>query len=135
MFEPEAGLFSRRFREGISFPNFVETSVLKLSLSKVCALPSALQNRALFLGGHLGPEKNIYPPQPKKFPNSQKTPSQPLGPSRPAPLPLLGFLVKNRYPLQPSASDSPFPLPEQNKNKNYPKRPPSFEVERRSKRC
>ena len=41
-------LFSRRFREGISFPNFLEMSILKLPLSKLCAVPLALQNRALF---------------------------------------------------------------------------------------
>ena len=43
-------LFSRRFREGNSFPNFVERSILELPLSKVCAVPFALQNRALFEG-------------------------------------------------------------------------------------
>ena len=43
-------LFSRRFREGISFPNFLERSILKLPLSKLCAVPFALQNRALFEG-------------------------------------------------------------------------------------
>ena len=42
--------FSRRFREGISFPNFVERSFLKLPLSKICAVPFALQNRVLFAG-------------------------------------------------------------------------------------
>ena len=39
-------LFSRRFREGISFPKFLERSILKLSLSKLCAVSLALQNRA-----------------------------------------------------------------------------------------
>ena len=39
-------LFSKRFREGISFPNFVERSILKLPLSKLCTVPFALQNRA-----------------------------------------------------------------------------------------
>ena len=43
-------LFSRNFREGISFLNFVERSVLKLPLSKVCGVPFALQRRALFEG-------------------------------------------------------------------------------------
>ena len=43
-------LFSRRFREGISFPNFVDRFILKMSLSKICAVPFALQNRALFEG-------------------------------------------------------------------------------------
>ena len=43
-------LFSRRFQEGISFPNFVERSVLKLPLSKLCAVPLAVHHRA-FLGG------------------------------------------------------------------------------------
>ena len=44
-------LFLRRFREGISFPNFVERSIPDLPLSKLCAVPFALQNRALFEGG------------------------------------------------------------------------------------
>ena len=44
----DTDLFLRRFREGISFPNFVERSILKLPLSKLCAVPFALQNRALF---------------------------------------------------------------------------------------
>ena len=43
-------LFSRRFREGISFPNFAERSFPKLPLSKPSAVPFALQNRALFEG-------------------------------------------------------------------------------------
>ena len=40
-------LFSRRFREGISFPNFLERSTLKLPFSKPCDVHLALQNRAL----------------------------------------------------------------------------------------
>ena len=40
--------FLRRFREGISFPNFVERSIPDVSISKLCAVPFALQNRALF---------------------------------------------------------------------------------------
>ena len=36
---------------GISFPNFVERSILKLPLSNLCALPLALLNRAPFEGG------------------------------------------------------------------------------------
>ena len=40
--EPLADLFLRRFGEGISFPNFG---------TKLCAVPFALQNRALFKGG------------------------------------------------------------------------------------
>ena len=47
-------LFSRRFREGISFPNFVERSIPELQLSKLCTVPFALQNRALFGGGENG---------------------------------------------------------------------------------
>ena len=43
-------LFSHTFREGISFPNFVERSILELPLSKLCAVPLTLQNRALFEG-------------------------------------------------------------------------------------
>ena len=36
-------LLSRRFREGISFPSFVERSTLKLPLSKLYIVPFALQ--------------------------------------------------------------------------------------------
>ena len=46
----ESDQFLRRFREGLSFPNFVERSILKLPLSKLCAAPFALQNRAFFEG-------------------------------------------------------------------------------------
>ena len=49
-----ADLFWRRFREGISFPNFVERSVLKLPVLKRCAVPFALQNRAFFEGKKRG---------------------------------------------------------------------------------
>ena len=42
--------FLRRFREGISFPNFVERSILKVPDWKISAVPFALQNRALFDG-------------------------------------------------------------------------------------
>ena len=42
--------FLRRFREGISFPNFVERSVLKPPLSKLCGVRFALQKRAVFEG-------------------------------------------------------------------------------------
>ena len=38
--------FSRRFRDGISFPNFVERSILKLPVSKISAVPFALENRS-----------------------------------------------------------------------------------------
>ena len=41
-------LFLRRFREGISFPNFMERSILKLPLSNLCAVPFSLQNRVPF---------------------------------------------------------------------------------------
>ena len=47
-------LFLRRFREGISFPKSLERSILRLPLSKLCAVPFALQNRALFEGGEKG---------------------------------------------------------------------------------
>ena len=47
----DSDLFSRRFREGLSFLNFVERSILKLPLSKLCAVPLALQNRALLERG------------------------------------------------------------------------------------
>ena len=36
--------------QGISFPNFVERSILKLPLSNLRAVPFALQKRALFEG-------------------------------------------------------------------------------------
>ena len=42
--------FSRSFREGISFPNFVERSILKLPLSKLCGVPFSLKNRVLSEG-------------------------------------------------------------------------------------
>ena len=44
-------LFSCKFREEISFTNFLERSILKLPLSKLCIVPFAQQNRALFGGG------------------------------------------------------------------------------------
>ena len=44
----QSDLLLRRFREGISFPNFVERSILKLPLSELCAVPLPLQNRAPF---------------------------------------------------------------------------------------
>ena len=47
-FGSKPDLFSRRFREGISFPNFLERSILKLPLSKLCVVAFVLQNRALF---------------------------------------------------------------------------------------
>ena len=50
---------------------------------------------------------------------------RPHPPGRPPP-PLLGFSIKKSPPHPPGASDSPFPSPEQKKNKKYPKRPPSF---------
>ena len=44
-----ADLFLSRFQEGISFPSvFEESSILRLPLSKRCAVPFAPQNRALF---------------------------------------------------------------------------------------
>ena len=46
-------LFSRNF-QGISLPNFVERSILKLPLSKVCDVPLALPNRAFFKRGRRG---------------------------------------------------------------------------------
>ena len=41
-------LFSRRCREGISLLNLVERSIMKASLSRLCAVALALQKRALF---------------------------------------------------------------------------------------
>ena len=77
------------------------------------------------LFGNFGPEKkkNLAPPPP---PNSSQTPSRTLGlpsPTRPGDPPP-GIFSKNLFPPPPGASDSPFPSPEQKKNKKYPKRPP-----------
>ena len=57
--QSQSDLFLRRFREGISFLNFVERSILKLPLAKLRAVPFALQNRALFGAekGRKGAEK------------------------------------------------------------------------------
>ena len=44
--ERQTDLFSRRFREGISFPNLLERSILKLPLFRLCAAPLVPQNRA-----------------------------------------------------------------------------------------
>ena len=46
----DADLFSLRFREGISFPNSLERSIPRVPLSKLRAVPFALQKRALFEG-------------------------------------------------------------------------------------
>ena len=46
-------LFSRVFREGICFPNFVERSIPEMPLSKLRSVPFALQNRALFEGENM----------------------------------------------------------------------------------
>ena len=51
---PLLTFFSLRFREGISFPNFVERCIPELPLSKLCPVPFAVQNRALFEGGGKG---------------------------------------------------------------------------------
>ena len=65
------------------------------------------------------PRKKIFsPPPPKKFPNSPRTPSRPLGPSpfwKPPPPP--GTFNKKTGPPPPGASDPPSPLPEQKKKK------------------
>ena len=42
--------FFAQISEGISFPNFLYRSILKLPLSKLCVVPFALQNSALFEG-------------------------------------------------------------------------------------
>ena len=81
------------------------------------------------LGGHFGPDKKKKkispPPVPPKSPNSPQTPSRPLGPSRPGdPPPFLGFSIKNRSP-PPSRRLGPLLPPRAEKNKNYPKCPPS----------
>ena len=85
------------------------------------------------LGGRFGPEKkNLAPPPPPKFPNSPQAPSRPLGPSPSwnhpplpgTPPPSWVFQKKSDPPPPPGASDSPFPLPEQRKNKKDPGYPP-----------
>ena len=43
--------FSRRFRKGNSFPNFVERSILKLPPSKLCAVRASLYTTEHFSGG------------------------------------------------------------------------------------
>ena len=53
---PNSDLFSRRFRGGISFLNFVKRSIPKLPLSEVSAVPLSLQNRA-FSSGKKGEEE------------------------------------------------------------------------------
>ena len=47
-----AGLtpFHANFGKENSFPNFVERSILKLLLSKLCAVPLAIENKAVFEG-------------------------------------------------------------------------------------
>ena len=52
--ELEPDLFSRRFREGISFPNFVERCIAELPLSKLCSVPFSLQNKSTFRGREEG---------------------------------------------------------------------------------
>ena len=52
--DPLADLFLSRIWEGISFPNSVERSIPDVPLSKLCAVPLVLQNRALFEGRRKG---------------------------------------------------------------------------------
>ena len=54
--QPSPDLFACRFQEGNSFPNFVERSILKLPLSKLCCVlcPLLYKNRALLEGGEEG---------------------------------------------------------------------------------
>ena len=82
-----------------------------------CLLPFP-RNNCMYLVDILAPKKKyLATPPPQKVPNSPQTPSRPLGTSRPGEPPPPGeFLMKNRSPTPPGASNSPFPLPEQKKN-------------------
>ena len=70
------------------------------------------------------PRKKIFsPPRPKESPIRRRHPLAP--PRENPPPPYLGFSIKNRSLPPPAVSDSPF-LPRPEKNKKYPKRPPSL---------
>ena len=80
------------------------------------------------------PEKKKFsPPPPPEFPNSLQTPSGPSAPPFLETPPLLGFSIKNRPPILPAPRTPPLRLPEQKKNKKYPKRPSQAFVSRRKK--
>ena len=72
------------------------------------------------------PRKKISSPPPPKSPIRRRHPPGPSAPPPRDPPPLLGFSIKHHPPPLPAASDSPFPLPEPEKNKKYPKRPPRY---------
>ena len=92
---------------------------LRLSWKQGLETPEAI----FCLGGRFDPEKNLAPPK-KKFHIRRRHPPSPSAPPAPGNHPPPGFLNKNPIPPLPGASD-PLPLPEQKKNKKYPKRPPS----------
>ena len=82
---------------------------------------SACPASASFTWRPFRPRKKIFSPPPPIPPNSLQTPSRP---PRPLPPPPGIFNKKNRPP--PSLSPrTPLPLPGAEKNKKYPKRPPS----------
>ena len=93
------------------------------------------------IGGHFGPEqkKNSPPPPPPPPPPPKNSsirrrhppgPSSLLPPRNPLPPPgIFQKKLKNRSPAHPAVSNSPFPLPppQLEKNKKYPKRPPRID--------
>ena len=77
------------------------------------------------LGGHFGPEKNIWPPPPKKFPQfAADTFPAPPPPGEPPPPSWEFQIKKSTPPTLPAPQTPPSPSPSR-KNKKYPKRPPT----------
>ena len=73
------------------------------------------------------PRQKIFsppPPPPKKSPIRRRHPPDPSAPPRETPPPV-GFSIKNLPPPPPGALGLPLPRPRAEKNKKYPKRPPS----------
>ena len=96
--------------------------------SLICAFSTVVTSSETCLGRHFGPEKKYFsPPPPKEFPNSPQTPPGPLAPpprENPPPPPSWDF----RWSTDPSPSRRlglSLPPPRPEKNKKYPKRPPS----------
>ena len=69
-------------------------------------------------------KKKKLPPPPSPIPHFAANTLPAPHPPPPGDPPFLGFSIKPNTPSSAGASDSPFPLPEQKKNKKYPKRPP-----------
>ena len=70
------------------------------------------------------PKKKYLAPPPANSPIHRRHLPGPLGPSRPGGPPPPGIFNSKLIDPSPVSSNSPFPLPEQKKNKKYPKRPP-----------